>query len=169
MEKYKQISIQSVDDLLGKPGIYMLECKQSKRFYYGQSRNVRKRIKHHLSTLKNNKHDNKFMQHCWNKYEQIEAVSVIYCNLKDLDMIESSFINHNRDNNLMMNITKDFSLNKEIIINTINGELNLKSTNNIINIEDSKIKKVTQEDIRKAEAHLQALRDRQSFYNESEE
>jgi group I intron endonuclease len=58
------------------PGIYRLkmEMGETSRVYIGQSVNIRERILSHLSSLKGNRHPNKFLQRAYNKYGD--------CNLK---------------------------------------------------------------------------------------
>lgn len=49
-------------------GIYCIENKINKKKYIGQSINIEKRWKQHISELRRGKHYNKFLQRAWNKY-----------------------------------------------------------------------------------------------------
>ena len=49
-------------------GIYKIENLITHKVYIGQSVDVKKRWTEHKHLLKNNKHDNQFLQNAWNKY-----------------------------------------------------------------------------------------------------
>jgi len=49
-------------------GIYIINNLVNNKSYIGQSINIEKRFKAHLNSLKNNKHDNSYLQNSWNKY-----------------------------------------------------------------------------------------------------
>lgn len=49
-------------------GIYCIKNVKTGQMYIGQSSNIEKRKKEHLSSLKTNNHYNKFLQNSWNKY-----------------------------------------------------------------------------------------------------
>lgn len=48
--------------------IYMIENKINKKIYIGFSVNLKRRWSEHLSELKRNKHENKYLQNSYNKY-----------------------------------------------------------------------------------------------------
>lgn len=48
-------------------GIYKITNTITKRFYIGQSKDIKTRFKNHLSTLRGNKHKNQFFQNDFNK------------------------------------------------------------------------------------------------------
>jgi len=48
-------------------GIYKIICINNK-FYIGSSIDIDRRLKEHKRLLKRNKHPNKYLQNCWNKY-----------------------------------------------------------------------------------------------------
>lgn len=49
-------------------GIYKIICIKNNKFYIGSGVNIDKRLKSHIGLLKRNKHENKYLQNCWNKY-----------------------------------------------------------------------------------------------------
>lgn len=51
-----------------KVGIYKVECIIDNKKYIGQSKDIEKRFKKHLTELKNNRHLNSYMQHSFNRY-----------------------------------------------------------------------------------------------------
>ena len=58
-----------LEELRGKNpcGIYLLEINGKK--YIGSSINIKKRLRRHRTMLRNNKHDNKYLQNLYNKYK----------------------------------------------------------------------------------------------------
>ena len=51
-----------------KPGIYLIFCLANQRVYIGQSKNVKSRLAGHQASLKNEKHQNTYLQSAYNKY-----------------------------------------------------------------------------------------------------
>ena len=51
-----------------KSGIYKITNKINGRYYIGSSINIKNRWNEHKRTLKQNKHDNDFLQKSWNKH-----------------------------------------------------------------------------------------------------
>lgn len=49
-------------------GVYMIRNNINGKVYIGQSVDVRDRLWHHKSMLKNNRHENSYLQNSWNKY-----------------------------------------------------------------------------------------------------
>ena len=49
-------------------GIYEIRCIINDKIYIGSSKNIKKRVKQHLSNLRKNKHCNRYLQFAWNKY-----------------------------------------------------------------------------------------------------
>lgn len=77
-------------------GIYMLKIQ--KHVYIGSSNHIKRRLRNHKTRMKNNKHDNKYLQNAYNKYKTCD-----YCILEetknlisklDLALKESYWINH---------------------------------------------------------------------------
>ena len=59
-------------------GIYMLQI--NKHVYIGSSNHIKRRLRSHKTRMKNNKHDNKYLQHAYNKYKMCN-----YCILEETD------------------------------------------------------------------------------------
>lgn len=51
-------------------GIYGICCTKNNKWYIGKSINIRNRWASHLWRLKNQKHNNEYLQRAWNKYGQ---------------------------------------------------------------------------------------------------
>jgi group I intron endonuclease len=51
-----------------KSGIYMIKCKKNKKIYIGHSKNIEKRMKHHMNALIRGDHDNPYIQNAFKKY-----------------------------------------------------------------------------------------------------
>ena len=68
-------------------GIYKIYCKETNKYYIGQSVNVENRLKTHLNELKNNKHINQELQSDFNSYGED---SFIFEKIKDS---EEQFLN----------------------------------------------------------------------------
>jgi group I intron endonuclease len=49
-------------------GIYKIVNKTNGKYYVGSSRNIKLRWKQHRDRLANNRHENDYLQHSWNKY-----------------------------------------------------------------------------------------------------
>lgn len=49
-------------------GIYKIVCYDNNKFYIGSSIDINRRLKQHISLLKNNKHENQYLQKSWNQY-----------------------------------------------------------------------------------------------------
>lgn len=49
-------------------GIYAIKNNANGKIYIGQSTNVKDRLWHHKSALKNNRHENSYLQNSYNKY-----------------------------------------------------------------------------------------------------
>lgn len=63
---------KQLDELRGKNpcGIYLLKINGKQ--YVGSSVNIKKRLRRHRTLLRNNKHDNKYLQNVYNKYKSCE-------------------------------------------------------------------------------------------------
>jgi group I intron endonuclease len=51
-----------------KSGIYMIKCNKNKKIYIGNSKNIQKRMKHHMNALIRGGHDNSYIQNAFKKY-----------------------------------------------------------------------------------------------------
>ena len=78
-----------------QPGVYCISIKSpSKTYkYIGQSINVSQRIRHHKSSIKGNRHKNKYLQHVYDKYQNIEYKLLQYCEEVYLNILEQVYIN----------------------------------------------------------------------------
>lgn len=57
-------------------GVYMIFNLLNEKSYIGSAINIRKRITQHKSRLRNNKHDNRYLQKAWLKYKEINFIFV---------------------------------------------------------------------------------------------
>lgn len=75
-------------------GIYCITNIKNGKKYIGQSLNINKRLWHHKSDLKNNKHINKHLQSSYNKYGADNFIVEILaeCPPNELDKLERKFI-----------------------------------------------------------------------------
>ena len=55
-------------------GIYCIKNLENGKIYIGKSVNIKNRWISHRNTLKNNKHDNSYLQNSWNKYGESSFV-----------------------------------------------------------------------------------------------
>ena len=76
-------------------GIYKIENKVNSKVYIGQSVNIENRWKGHKSKLRNNKHQNDYLQKSWNKYgeENFDFSVLCECEKDKLDEKEIYYIN----------------------------------------------------------------------------
>jgi len=49
-------------------GIYGVHCLANNKIYIGSTNNFKRRLQRHVNDLKNNRHDNLYLQRAWNKY-----------------------------------------------------------------------------------------------------
>ena len=82
-------------------GIYKITNIKSNKVYIGQSINIKSRKTHHFSDLRGNRHPNRFLQHSWNKYGEMNFKFKIleYCSKQQLDEKEVYWINYYKSNN----------------------------------------------------------------------
>ena len=93
-------------------GIYLITCKPEGRlplYYVGQSVDLAFRKSEHFSDLKNNKHNNKRMQACWNKFGKSTFSFEVLCECchEDLDEIEQWFLDEIHGYRRVMNLAKE--------------------------------------------------------------
>jgi hypothetical protein len=98
-------------NLSKKIGVYLITCKNHS--YVGSSINLYYRLKHHVSDLRKDKHVNKFMQNCYNKYkDKLFNYSILeYCSKEEVRIKEKEWIDKlNPDINSELNpVTKELS------------------------------------------------------------
>lgn len=77
-------------------GVYLLTNKESEKVYVGSSTDINRRYKHHLSSLKNNKHHNILLQREYNDNKQISlSLSILcYCTKEDLKKNEQYWMDY---------------------------------------------------------------------------
>jgi len=76
-------------------GVYRIVNRATGVCYVGQSQNVHKRLKEHMRLLRNNKHDNIYLQRAFNRYgsESFSPEIEVYCDeVDDLDAVEEAFL-----------------------------------------------------------------------------
>lgn len=88
--------LKPLSELRGKniAGIYLIEINSHK--YVGSSRNIKKRLRTHRAMLKNNRHDNIYMQRSFNKcktasYKILEEVVATLSTI-DLRILEKKWV-----------------------------------------------------------------------------
>lgn len=89
--------MEKLENILNKSGIYKITFLQNKNlFYIGSSQDVRKRLIHHLSQLKNLKHQNKILLNYYKKYgiDNFKFDVVEYCDLEFLIVKEQYYIDN---------------------------------------------------------------------------
>jgi group I intron endonuclease len=69
-------------------GIYKIECIINNKIYIGSSNNIHRRKIEHMSSLKRNKHFNKYIQRSWNKYGEENFMFEILENCEVEKLIE---------------------------------------------------------------------------------
>ena len=123
----KKNLFENLEDLRGKNlcGIYKISIQD--HIYIGSSVNIKKRLRRHKTLLRNNKHDNIYMQNAYNKYvkadyEIVEVVDKSISN-KDLRNLEASYIKSLKaDLNLADPVIGGNGKSKEIYQYTFEGE-----------------------------------------------
>ena len=75
-------------------GIYLILNKVNQKRYFGQSRDVVRRINNHTTALRHNSHTNEYLQNSWNKYgeENFELIIFEECKLEELNDKEKYYI-----------------------------------------------------------------------------
>lgn len=79
-------------------GIYKIEIND--KVYIGSAVNIKHRWETHKNTLKNNKHENKFLQNAWNKYESVYFEIICNCPILCLLGMEQYYISKYFDNQI---------------------------------------------------------------------
>lgn len=101
-----------------KSGIYKIKCTKNKKIYVGHSKNIEKRIKHHINSLIRGNHDNSYLQNAFKKYgeEFFEFKILELCEHENIIDREYFWINYyNSSNNKKgFNIIYDCLLEKNI-------------------------------------------------------
>jgi len=113
---------------LNQPGIYYIKCLINNKMYIGLTNNLRKRFNIHKHYLRNNKHDNPYLQNSWNKHGENNYLFGIleYCN-EDL-LSEREIFNFTNDMKIKSSIshTKNSIIQFDFQGNIINKWRNVK-------------------------------------------
>ena len=103
-------------------GIYKIYCKDTNKYYIGQSVNVKNRLNQHLSELKNNKHINQELQEDFNSCGED---AFIFEKIKD---VEEEFLN----------IFEKYYME---YYNSLEGGYNVMPMNNLVRSKDKHMAK----------------------------
>lgn len=97
-------------------GIYQIRNIITNVCYTGQSIDIKDRERHHWGKLKNNKHDNVYLQRSYNKHgkEFFVFEILMYCMSKNLTLYEQMFYDTDKSHGLSYNIRKCVDSNKGI-------------------------------------------------------
>ncbi len=92
-------------------GIYKITCLGNNKIYIGSTTvNFKKRFSKHKQRLRNNYHENSYMQACWNKYGENSFIFEILEEIEDSDLIkirEQSLLDHyfSNEKDIIMNLS----------------------------------------------------------------
>lgn len=75
-------------------------------FYFGQTKNIKKRRWRHEWLLKNKRHFNPKMQNVYNKYQEYSFEVVEYSDESNIDALEQQYIDSNWGNKKFMNAAR---------------------------------------------------------------
>ena len=127
---------------LSKSGIYRILNLVNKKCYIGQTRNFIKRFSRHRLDLRENKHENQYLQNAWNKYgEENFEFSIIESNieyerLNELEEYYIYFYNSFTDSNKSgYNLTKGGQKNRGISEST-KEKIKKERTGKKLNLSD---------------------------------
>ena len=67
-EEINKYSFESIQDVPNTCGIYFIFCTENEKFYIGSSNDFNRRATEHKNDLIGNKHNNDYLQNCFNKY-----------------------------------------------------------------------------------------------------
>lgn len=88
--------LKPLNELRGKCfcGIYILYVRH--HVYVGSTRNIKQRLRQHRENLRNQRHRNSRLQHCYNKYNELyyDILKIVDPSISDLELhtIEKEFI-----------------------------------------------------------------------------
>lgn len=85
------------------PGVYMIRNRMSLQAYVGSSENVRRRVRHNLARLQQQRHHSEELQAAFDAVPQLfEAVVVCECDVEDLTVIEKGMWEYLRREGLLL-------------------------------------------------------------------
>ena len=99
--------VEREDKIYSRIGIYGIRNKVNNKIYVGKTgMNFGDRWDSHKALLRNNKHDNPYLQNAWNKYgeQNFEFIVIEDCNVDKLNEREMYWIKYYKDKNLAYNI-----------------------------------------------------------------
>ena len=99
--------VEREDKIYSRIGIYGIKNLINNKIYVGKTgMNFGDRWDNHKALLRNNKHDNLYLQHAWNKYgeENFEFIILEDCNIDELNDREIYWIKYYKDQGLAYNI-----------------------------------------------------------------
>ena len=99
--------VEREDKIYSRIGIYGIRNKVNNKIYVGKTgMNFGDRWDSHKALLRNNKHDNPYLQNAWNKYgeQNFEFIVIEDCNIDKLNEREMYWIKYYKDKNLAYNI-----------------------------------------------------------------
>jgi group I intron endonuclease len=103
------MEIKNIYEFGNTQGIYGIKCLANNKFYIGQTFCFYNRLQQHLSRLRGNDHENKYLQRAWNKYGEASFVLIeleVIANDNSLCEREQYWINftHSHDKNCGYNL-----------------------------------------------------------------
>ena len=123
-------------------GIYKLEFINNS-YYIGSSMNIDKRYYEHCSDLKNNRHDNIFMQRIYNKYNKLPKITILqellFSNtIEKLHAIEQIYLDRLMKYESCLNIAKKAGCGPGLKTIYKIGQKCKKCNTKFINVEETK-------------------------------
>lgn len=90
-----------------KCGVYKIQNKIDGKLYIGSSKDIERRKKEHLCRLRQNNHDNQYLQNAYNKYGKENFIFEIIelCDTENQYDLEQKWINLYKDKNILYNIS----------------------------------------------------------------
>lgn len=74
------------------PGIYMILCISNNKAYIGQTSSIKRRWTEHKKLLRAGRHDNEYLQNCWNKYGKDSFVFNTLENIEPNEQLEEKYV-----------------------------------------------------------------------------
>ena len=153
MDKKYEPKEYTLKELGGKSGIYQIRNLINNKIYVGSSKNIQIRFYNHRSKLKNNKHNNTYLQNSYNKYGKENFVYEIIEFCKEYKKIELEQYWIDRlgvvDKNIGYNISKKANMpevktTKVICLNTMEVFDSIEKASKKLNICKGCITKLCQ-------------------------
>jgi len=84
-------------------GIYRIDI--GPYFYYGRSKDVKRRCMQHMNALRKGTHHNRFMQRAYEKYKKFAFEPIVKCDCKYLPKLEAELVQLAKNDKRCMNLT----------------------------------------------------------------